>query len=223
MTSTSYKEHGIIHPRRATAWTVVGALFALAGAGYLVGTAWRSRSADAVGAWAEPYEPSPNVSDEFNAAASWINNDLARMRRPWTAEIAERLAAIIAEGYSEEYTETVATRPGATIRDVEPMMLYDMAVGVVIERLRHDEPMTPEARRILTEALIDTARRPHWRIRSSAIGSLIESGLVENPWVRALIVAMQDDPNPVVAANARKHLTNYDEYKATLAAMRKKP
>ncbi len=195
-------------------WALVVVILALFGAGYLVGTAWRGRAVETVGAWTEPYEPSPKFSDEHNAAMSWIVNEAAHSREPWTPEIAQRLAAIIDTGYTEEYIENVASRPGATLRDQEPAILYDYAQIAVAARLRNDEPMTLEAKRIATEALLGLLVHPHWRMRSSGIGSVISTGLVEIPAVRALIIAMFDDPNEVVAANARKHLTNYDEYGA---------
>lgn len=193
-------------------WCLV--ILALFGAGYLLGVLWRSQPADGIGAWAEPFTPSPQLSDEYNQFAEWVWNEIVHMKQPWTPEIAERLAIVITDGYSEDYIENVATRPGATIGDQEQIWRFGDAEGVVAERLRRDEPISPEARAILVMAMLDSLHHPHWRIRHSAVQAVCYARLVEDRPVRLLVESMFNDPHPMVAANARKQLDYYDEIEA---------
>lgn len=205
------------HPRSKLLLRAAIILAFLFGVGYVVGVLWQKDESELYGYYTPVFEPSPKLSDEYNESATWVLNKVARMQTPWTTEVATRLAEVLNNAYSEEYIEKVATRPGATIRDQEPAMLHGYVQGVVAERLRRNEPIEAEARKMLMVALLDSLRHPHWRIRHGAVQAVCYARLIEDRPVRLLVESMVTDPHPMVAANARKQLDHYDTYEALMA------
>jgi len=90
-------------------------------------------------------------------------------------------------------------------------MYFGDVLSIVAERLRRNEPIEPEARRILVMAMTDALEDPYHRIRASAASSVCYARLVKDPDVRAMIKALFDDPEPYVAENARNQLAHFDE------------
>ena len=164
-----------------------------------------------IGGGIPEYTPDPRQTDEFNQFEIWLFNDVAKRKAPWDVETASRLMAILDARYTEEQVENVAKRPGATMRDQEPILYYMDTKSVVAERLRRNEPIEPEARRMLVLALTDALEDPYYRIRIGAASAICDSRLVKDPAIREMVEAMFNDPDEGVAMNARRQLAHFDK------------
>ena len=164
-----------------------------------------------IGGGISEYTPHPSQSDEFNQFEVWLINDVAKRKEPWDVETAGRMMAILDARYTEEQVENIAKRPGATMRDQEPILYFMDTMDILAERLRRNEPIEPEARRMLVTALTDALEDPYHRIRISAISSVCYARLVKDPAIREMVEAMFDDPDEGVAMNARRQLAHFDK------------
>jgi len=164
-----------------------------------------------IGGGVEPYEHLSNMSPEYNKFMSWLSNDLAKQREPWSVDDASILMRILDARYTQEYVENYAFRPDASVQDMEPVMKFGNVHTITAVRLRRNEPIDPEARAMLVLAMTDALEDPYWDIRLGIVASVCDARLVTDPKVRAKVVAMYDDPNDLVASNAKNQLAWFDE------------
>lgn len=203
-----------MNPRRAV---LIGVLLLILGAlsGRLIWGIARTSLEQArylrIGGGIPAYIAHESQSKEYNEFADWLENDLAKRTAPWNLDDAEALRAILDARYTEDYIELVAIAPGATMRDQEPLLRYSFTESVIAERLRRNEPIEPEARRMLVMAMTDALEDPYYKIRLIAISSVCYARLVKDPEVRAKVEAMFNDPEPYVALGAREGLAHFDE------------
>lgn len=185
----------------------VAVVLVLAFAGFMF-QAWRETTRP--GAGLARFERSDQLSDEYNDYSSWLENDLMHQRTPWTTEQADRLVAILDRSYTDE-ERAIATRKGATMKDNEPLLQFSFTEAAISLRLRHNDPIEHEARRMLIDALLARLDDPMWEIRLQAVADVVGARLPLDPAIRNKIESMMEDPNAQVASNARNQLQNFDE------------
>lgn len=155
-----------------------------------------------------PYQPSPLVSDEQNALLAWMDR-LLRRRDAWSVEDANRLSPVLYPRYSEEYYDDTM-KPGVTPSDAMFYIAESQAIDTVAYRLRHNDPIEPDARNLLVGTLLERLEDPYWRIRHDTLHPFTHSRLPLDPLMRERVEAMFDDPDPRVADAARAALDAFD-------------
>lgn len=151
-------------------------------------------------------------SEEYYSTYGWLYNSL-RHQAHWSIDDAARVTAI------SKGADTVVSidQLDADLRLREAWMNASMAISLASERLQIGAPIDPAARSILVTSLWESLDHGFAPIRLGAITCVVTARLVEDPEVRAKVKAMQDDPDPDVAANAKRQLMFYDQYKAARA------
>lgn len=150
----------------------------------------------------------PARSDVYNHTLNELRNLLVP-RPNWTIEEATYISDLVKAGYPASVDGA-----RADIGDIEQQTVYNMAVATIAERFTLDGPMDDDARALLRQTLLDELKNPMWGARVMATSSVVDSGLVADPKVRALVERLASDPNPAVSDNARRQLAHYDRVQA---------
>lgn len=151
-------------------------------------------------------------SEEHYRTFEWLYNSL-RHQAHWSVDDANRVAAII-QGANAIVT---IDQLDADLRLREAWKNASMAITLAAERLQIGAPIDPTASSSLIRLLRGALDHGFAPIRHGAVTAVVSARLVEDPGVRVQVEAMQDDPDPHVASNAKRQLMFYDQYKAARA------
>jgi len=184
-----------------------------------------------IGGSVSEYEPHENTSDEHDAFMMWLYNDVVKDTDPWNAGLAARLITAFSNPPEELMRrldsasgETDAEGRAITVHDVEPYMRWSAASSAVSSRLGRREPITPEAKRMLEEALLGLLDHDYWKVRQRGIQAIFHAELIAKPAIRETIERMaREDPNQFVRSAAQSSLFNHDERMARRRAGEEKP
>lgn len=202
-------------------WTVAGiacGLSAVAALFFLVGDwdlgtkpEWR-RLVDEALLLNESFRTDPERSRKdicLDADAERITSINERLRLPmWDVEEAGMLAEIVRKRYPKEIRDQNQTRAersqGFVCRE---------ALWTISARLSFKAPITPRARAMLIDLLVEQVDAPFPELRVAAATDLICLSEIENNAIRAAVERLLDDPDPSVADDVAFMLARYDDDK----------
>jgi len=184
-----------------------------------------------IGGATPEYERSSRLSDEHNWYMDWLQNEIARQRDPWSMKTAVRLTEVIAAPPLKDIRKIYP--PGQrrehdgssiTVSDLAPYWRWSTTPLIVASRLGRREPVTPEAERMLEEALLGLLEHDYWKIREIGLVSVFDAELLTDQDVRATVERMaREDPNEFIRSAAQGWLFNHDERMARRRAGEEKP
>lgn len=167
----------------------------------------------------ESFTPYEHATPGYNEAMDRLYNRIAR-KKQWEVEDAAYIVGLMETPREITWGELVAEHRGAlnafdpAVRPyVDAWLLAGCASSFAAEWLRFGMPIAPEARVMLERAIRAQLDDFDPTIRRGAISRIVNSGMVEDPGVRAEIEALLDDPDPKVAGSAAHHLRHHNRMK----------
>lgn len=193
---------------------IIGGAAALLSAGALSGWlgskgAWRPQ-------WRTQLDDSPlwtlqpGGHEAFQRDTMRIQNELF-VRDLWDDAVVDELIALASKADNtvvefDDHGNPTSSERWDNQQTLENVLMY------ATERIRIGAPITPSARARLDTLLLAAANHPDPYIRLAVTADLCYAGLVEDPRFLAAARSLQDDPDPDVAANARRQLQAYAKF-----------
>jgi hypothetical protein len=139
---------------------------------------------------------------DFLATLRQCNQDLLQRER-WTSVECDLLFAILDENLAKS-----ARHKEGTTEEMWPRLHASCAISTIQERFRLGAPIEPEVVDRIHAKFLDLMKHKSWRMRLSVVTGALYARMDSNQKLAAQLIALKNDPEPLVASVCRRFEQN---------------